>query len=127
MNNIDLDLLIPINEKNGKLNVISLFDTERARKPDINKLIKTREMKKINLKNCYKNILRTTYKAINEATNFGKTDVIYKIPHVQVKNKLYNPIDCLLYVEKKLRSMKFETLKLNNYSLFITWFNITRD
>ena len=50
-----------------------------------------------------------------------KNDIIYKIPLFIADCIDYNPLSCLEYIELELRKLSFDTLKLNNCSIFISW------
>ena len=128
MNKIDLDLLVPdyTLDKNNPLDVESLATVDYKAGPSVSKLIKTREEDKIKLKNCYKKILKSCFKEIELANSMKRTDLIYKIPQINLKNINYQPEECLEYIEKKLQSYHFDTLRIKNCSIFISWFDIER-
>jgi len=128
MNKINLDLLVPdyTLDKTNPLDVESLINVDYQGGPSVNKLIKSRDDEKVKLKNCYKKILKSCFKEIEIANGMKRTDIIYKIPHINLKNINYHPNECLEYLEKKLQSFNFDTLRIKNCSLFISWFDIER-
>lgn len=128
MNKINIDLLVPDYsiDKDNLLDVESMAEVDYQGKPSVNKIIQSREIDKKKLKNCYKNILKSCFKEINEANSLKRTDIIYKIPHISLNNINYRTEECLTYIEKKLRSLNFDTLRIKNNSLFITWFDIEK-
>ena len=123
MSKLSLDTLFP-ESSNDALNVTTLYESNFVEKPDINKLIKTKQIKKNKLKNCYKNILKNVYKMINDANNSNRSEIIYQVPQFGLNNDKYDPKYCMSYIEKKLRGMNFDLLRLSKLSLFITWYNI---
>jgi hypothetical protein len=126
LGNINLELLALTNATDNGLDTIQLFETIDIKNPNIKQLAIMKKIKKNKLKNCYKQILGTVFKTITTTSHAGQTDIIFKIPHVSIKNNSYNPIECRLYIEKKLRKLKFDTLKIKPNSLFITWNDIDK-
>jgi hypothetical protein len=58
---------------------------------------------------------------INNAIDVGLTDIFFSVPINIFGYKIYNPYECLKYIEKKSRSKNFETLICKNNTIFISW------
>ena len=80
------------------------------------------ENEKIKLKEFVKKIYYDCMKKIKEAINVGSTDIFYKVPSENSEYKNYNSINCLKYIEKKLRKNNFKTfIDENENMIFVTW------
>lgn len=123
MNKINLDLLFPHIKSEEALSVNNLY-TETKVPFNTSILVQKKEHRRMKIKNCYKGVLNNCYRNIREANNIGKTDIIFSIPRVMVQNIHYNQSHCQIYIEKKLKELKIDTLRLNDYQLFITWVTI---
>lgn len=60
---------------------------------------------------------------INSAIDVNMTDIFFKVISGQFGCKLYNSIDCLYYIQKKLRKKNFNTLIISKDTIFISWKN----
>jgi hypothetical protein len=58
---------------------------------------------------------------INNAIDVGLTDIFFSVPFNIFGYKIYNPNECLQYIEKKCRNKNFETLICKNNTIFISW------
>ena len=58
---------------------------------------------------------------INDAIDINITDIFFTISEGYFGCKKYKSIECLKYIEDKLRKKKFETLITLNTEIFISW------
>lgn len=122
MNKININLLVPegINGS-SELNIITLFETKKSKKPDINIMIKNKKKEKKKTIQYYNDILQMCYKSITEAQKIGRYDIICKIPDIGINNINYSPNECMKYIEINIKKLKYDTYRIDKYNLFITW------
>lgn len=135
MDKISIDTLFP--SKSGKrkynnVNTESLFPNESRLNTslpyiDSNELIEERKTKEHMIKNIYKKMLTHCINKIKTANSLDFTDIIYEVPIMVYMYPKYNSIDCLEYIEKKLRKSDIDTLILNQNNIFVTWLNVERN
>lgn len=58
---------------------------------------------------------------INDAIDINITDIFFTVSEGYFGCKKYKSIECLKYIEDKLRKKKFETLITLNTEIFISW------
>ena len=84
---------------------------------------KKNEMVKVN------DLYETKYKEcllmINNAVELNLTDLIFNVELSYFGYKNYDSLECINYIEKKLKNKNFLTLKISYKSIFISWKNIT--
>jgi hypothetical protein len=61
---------------------------------------------------------------INNAIDIGITDIFFTVPDAFFGYKFYTPMECLEFAQKKLRNKNFDTLIINNTTMFISWKNL---
>ena len=87
------------------------------------------------IKSCKKNeiakindLYETKYKEcliiINDAIEFNLTDTIFTVGISYFGYNTYNSLECIKYIEKKLKEKNFLTLKISHKDIFISWKNI---
>lgn len=124
MDKINIESLFPAykthhcdNKKTLDVKVIS----QNQRPFDTNILIETRARKRKILLNHYSKFYETCLKKIEIANNLGKTDLLFTVTEMIFNCPEYKPIDCILYIKKKLNEDLFDTHIINHRTLFITW------
>jgi hypothetical protein len=60
---------------------------------------------------------------INNAIDINITDIIFEISLANFGIKLYNSLECLYYIQKKLRDNNFDTLIISKSQIFVSWKN----
>jgi hypothetical protein len=60
---------------------------------------------------------------INNAIDINMTDIFFQVTDAYFGYKLYNPYECLILIQEKLRNKKFNTLIISNNKIFISWKN----
>ena len=58
---------------------------------------------------------------INDAIDMNVTDIFYTVSSGQFGCKTYKSIECLKYIENKLRKKKFDTFIYSQNNIFISW------
>lgn len=131
MDKIGIDILCPeqYNSKNtkNKLDVNSLYQTTNSNYAEnfsVDSLLEVKKKKKRLIKTKYKEIYNACLMKIEESNKFGKVDIIYMIPIAIYGCNDYNIEECVKYVEKNLRKLHMDTLRLEIDKLFISWHNI---
>lgn len=131
MEHINIDnLFLPNNkDKHEPLDVYSLFNTKENKTHSkinfsIEKLMKSNEKNKKKTLQQYQKIYNLCLNKIDMANIHKMTDIIYNVPKAVFRYPLYDPLECLNYIENNLRALYMDTLILSNSSIFISWANI---
>jgi len=72
----------------------------------------------------YEKLYNSCITKINYANDLHKDNLIFEIPLANWNLSDYNPIECLNFIEYELKKINFETLILNNNSIYISWKNL---
>ena len=75
----------------------------------------------------YKKIYNICLNKIDTANSMRKTDIIFEIPRLIFRCPEYDPFECLNYLEKKLRNLDMDTLRMSGLFIFISWQNIKKN
>jgi hypothetical protein len=67
---------------------------------------------------------KTCCETIISANNAGLTDIIFEIPEIVPDCLDYKPLECLKYIEGKLKEQKISDIILSHSRIFITWNNL---
>ena len=67
---------------------------------------------------------KTCCETIISANNAGLTDIIFEIPEIVPDCLDYKPLECLEYIEGKLKEQKISDIILSHSRIFITWNNL---
>ncbi len=83
---------------------------------------------KLNEKNKIIDLYETKYKEclikINNAIELNLTDIIFTVGISYFGFKTYNSLECIKYIQEKLKEKNFLTLIVSNKDIFISWKNI---
>lgn len=91
---------------------------------DIKRIIAAKEERRKRLCNTYEKLYEKCVNKIDIANSLGKTDLLYYVP-VKIKDvPEYNPKDCLIHIDKRIKSLYMDSHMVNNAIIFITWFYI---
>ena len=90
----------------------------------VQKLIQAKEDKRKKVLIQYNLVYDLCINKITQANILGLTDIIYEVPDIIFGLHEYSPVDCLEFLERKLRLLKIDTYKVPPYSLFISWYYI---
>jgi hypothetical protein len=128
MNKISISTLVP--EAGLKTNMHSKpldINTLMASTKGINDsytadmIIKSREKKRERILEIYSRCYDQCIEKIKLLNTSNKIDLVYNIPIFIPDCPDYNPQRCLEYIETKLRVNCFDTLRLSDHSIFVTW------
>jgi len=130
MDRISINNLFPSSNDFKPLDVYSLYHTKEQRTTNkinfnIDRLIKLREERKNKIFIQYDKIFNMCLNKINSANNLNKTEIIYDVPDAIYGHVDYNRINCLEYIEQKLKDMCLDTLVLNNKTIYVSWLNLS--
>jgi len=83
---------------------------------------------KKNEKNKINDLYKTKYKEclikINNAIELNLTDIIFTVGISYFGFQSYNSLECIKYIQEKLKEKNFLTLILSHKDIFISWKNI---
>ena len=75
----------------------------------------------------YRKLLAQCINNIQDNNDMDITDMIYSVPlymHMQPK---YDSVDCLQYIESKLRKQYLDTYIISKKEIFISWLNVEKN
>lgn len=128
MENFSVKTLCPnakVLSKNNKIFGIDniILPNENTEKEfNVNELIKVRKQKRKKLLETYMKFYNQSLKDIETANSINKTDIFFKIPDSVYDCNEYKSVECIEFIQKKLCEKLIDTLKIDNNTLFISWF-----
>ena len=90
----------------------------------INKIKTTKKKEIAKTNNLYEIKYKECLIKINNAVELNSTDIIYTIGLTYFGYNNYNPYECLLYIEHRLKNKNFVTTIISQKDIFISWKNI---
>jgi hypothetical protein len=111
----------------NKLDVNSLINNKpeikinKSRHFTSNELIQTRNERRKKVLEYYIKYYDSCFEKIELLDKQGKTDLIFEVPVRIPDCPNYIAMNCIDYVEKKLREQYMDTSILNDNSIFVTW------
>ncbi len=131
MNNINIDNLFPKRGKtlNRPIDVNNMYYPVKNKKKgyiefNVDQLLYEQDEKKQKIKNEYKSVFNLCLKKIKTANKLNKRDIIYDVPETVLMCPGYNSLDCLLFIEDRLRKLYIDTLIMSLNQIFISWNNV---
>lgn len=129
MDKISINNLFPSANDFKPLDVHSLYNPREQKVKNkinfnIDKLIKLRDERKNKILVQYEKIFNIILNKINTTNNLNIYEFVYDVPEAIYGYFDYIRIDCLKYVENKLKELKIDTLILNEKSIYISWYNL---
>lgn len=126
MDKISIQTLVPnatVSEKKYGLDINSLLNITKPNNQNFSseQLIHIKNIKREKLADAYNTFYNKCIDRIKLLNNMDKTDLFFDVPLFLPECPNYNPSDCIEFLETKLRFHKFDTLKININTLFITW------
>jgi len=113
---------------NGKLDIDTLFGkNSRDDKNftfDSQILLNGVKKRRQKLKEYCSDTYKTCCETIISANNSGLTDIIFEVPEIVPDCLDYKPLECLKYIENKLKEQKISDIILSPTKIFITWNNL---
>ena len=96
-----------------KSNISDDFIINKIKSNKQNEITKTNELYELKYTECMIHI--------NNAIDMGLTDIIYTVGVSYFGYQHYNCLECLIYIENKLKDKNFLTFKRTQKDLFISW------
>jgi hypothetical protein len=132
MDKISIDILFPdTKSKNKVLDVETLFPygigLNNRSYLDVDELTYERKKKQLELHCIYKQIMEQCINEIKVKNELDQTDMMFIVPNNVFMYPKYNSIDCLKYIERKLRKQYLDTYITSHNQMFISWFNIEKN
>jgi len=90
----------------------------------INKIKVNKENQVNKIKELYETKYKECLLKINNALELNLTDILFSVDLNYFGYPQYKSIDCLKYIEKKLKNKKFLTLLISQKDIFVSWKNI---
>ena len=87
----------------------------------INKIKYNQKYERELLNEIYEEKFKECLLKINDAIDMNITDIFFKINIAHFGCKKYNSLECLKYIENKLRKNKFDTYIILKTEIFISW------
>ena len=87
----------------------------------LNKIKNVQKNEKNKLNEIYESKFKECLLKINDAIDMNVTDIFFTVNNGHFGCKLYKSIDCLKYIENKLRKKKFDTFIYSQNNIFISW------
>jgi hypothetical protein len=118
-------------KENNNYNNLSVFDLTPKSNPFIkltddyliNKIKYNEQTEQQKIQNLFDEKYNECLMKINSAIDINITDIFFQVSNGIFGYKLYNPYNCLMYIQEKLRNKNFDTLIINNNKIFISWKN----
>lgn len=114
------------------LNVHTIYDVKGNKDKEkfnlnIDRLINLRDERENRVLVQYEKTHNTCLNKITTANELNKTAVIFNVPETVYGYFNYNPKECIKYINMKLEKEKFDTLVLNDTTLYISWLNLGKN
>ena len=132
-NSININNIFSTNKNNVRpLDVHSLYSQDENNTKNkidfsVENLSIQRQEKRNKLIQKYKKILSLCLTKINSVNKNNKTDMIYTVPLVIFGYQDYNSVECLNYLEAKLRYLHMDTLIVSKTEIFVSWLNVDKN
>ena len=112
---IDIKLLYkPINGKRNKGYVDFSID----------QLLKEQEERKMIVIKEYKKYFNMCLKKIKSANKLGKVDMDFSVPDSIYRCPNYNSVDCLLFIDERLKKLYLDTYIYSLNQMYVSWKNV---
>lgn len=117
---------------NGKLDVNTICDTDKKQRDDkikfsVDKLIQLRQERKKRINMEYDKQYDVCLSKIELANKIGMSEIVFDVPKVVYGVYDYHQYDCLEYIHRKLRHLKFDTIIVSDNQVLISWENIEKN
>jgi hypothetical protein len=114
------------------LNVHTIYDVKGNKDKEkfnlnIDRLINLRDERENRVVAQYDKTYNTCLSKITTANELNKTSVVFNVPETVYGYFNYSPGECVKYINKKLEEMKFDTLILNDTTIYISWLNLGKN
>lgn len=109
--------------KMNRANDITVDSISHSNKEEntVEKIIETKEKKRELLADFMNNQYENCSRKLHIANQLGKTDLLFSVPAYEPEIPAYSSLSCLVYIEKRLRELCYDTIIINKTTIFITW------
>jgi hypothetical protein len=90
----------------------------------IDKIKSNKKNEKIKINDLYETKYKECLIKINNAIELNLTDVIFTVGISYFGFQSYNSLECIKYIQEKLKEKNFLTLIISHKDIFISWKNI---
>ena len=115
------------NTKDFSVNTLIESNTFKSTISDdyiINKIKSNKINEKKKITDLYEELYKECLVKINTAVELNITDIIFNVGISYFGYPTYNSLECIKFIEKKLKDKKFLTMIISNKDIFISWKNI---
>lgn len=114
-----------VSDSNNGLNVYSLVNTKKNYDDlhtfNIDSLIKIRRDKRERKLETFMRYYSRCFESIKILNNKNKTDIIYDVPDRVPECSDYSSIECIEFIENKLKEKYMDVYRINYKTIFVTW------
>jgi hypothetical protein len=124
MENFGINSILGTNfksENSEGLSVYSLANTTKKEETDIDFILQLKSLRREKLLKIYVFFYNRCMDKIKLAIKYGKDCTMYYLPFKLYEYPDYNSIDCLEFIQNKLKELKFDTLINTKTSIFVDW------
>lgn len=113
-------------------NVHTLCDVRNKKEKEkvelnIDRLINIRDERENKVLEHYTKIYESCLKKINAANELLKTSLMFSVPESIFAVPNYDTVNCIEFIETKLKNEKFDTLVINDTTIYISWLNLGKN
>lgn len=112
--------------KHGSPNLLSVSTIAkqtslRPKSFNVDMLMQKREIKRKKILDNFTEMYEQCVRKIEIANDLNKTDLLFCVKNHIPDCPDYDPDFCVDYIRNKLHDLHFDTYKINNTTIFITW------
>ena len=100
------------------------FNTKISDDYIIDKIKSNKKNEKIKINDLYETKYKECLIKINNTLELNLTDIVFTVGISYFGYQTYNSLECIKYIQIKLREKKFLTLIVSHKDIFISWKNI---
>jgi hypothetical protein len=90
----------------------------------INKIKSNKKNEKAKINDLYETKYKECLIKINNSIELNLTDIVFTVGISYFGYQLYNSLECIKYIQEKLKGKNFLTLIISHKDIFISWKNI---
>lgn len=91
---------------------------------NVDHLLQEQQERKEKIKNEYKRIFNLCLKKIKLANKLDQKDILFDVPESVFMHTKYDPLECLLFIQERLRKLFLDTFIISINQIFISWNNV---
>jgi hypothetical protein len=114
------------------LDVHTLYDIKGNKDKEkfnlnIDRLIHLRDERENRVMVQYEKVYNTCLSKITTANELNKTSVVFNVPETVYGYFNYSPSECIKHINAELAKEKFDTLVVNDTTIYISWLNLGKN